>query len=137
MVIDTIARIIIVLLGASLCLLALLGVYAPRKLMEWLKRMMDQDWGIYFTVVIRLMLGLALIVAAAGSRFPLAIVGLGWVAIVAAIAGALLGRQRLRKFISWWIERFSSAGIRVWVLFALAFGGFLIYAVMPDSVTTL
>jgi hypothetical protein len=31
-----------------------------------------------------------------------------------------------RRFVDWWIERFAPAGVRFWVLFALAFGAFLI-----------
>jgi len=90
---------------------------------------MDADWGIYFAVLVRLALGLALIISAPASRFPSVFPILGWVAIAAGVAAAFLGRDRLRRFVNWWVERFSPPTIRLWVLFAMAFGGFLIYGV--------
>jgi hypothetical protein len=126
----TAAEIFVLLLGASLCLFAAWGVFAPQKLLQWVKDVMDADWGIVFAVVIRLLLGAALIVAAPASRFPTVFLVLGWIAIAAAIAAMLMGRERLRRFVDWWIERFSPAGVRFWVLLALAFGAFLIYGVL-------
>lgn len=90
--------------------------------------MMDSAWGAPAAVVIRFILGAALILAAPVSRFPAVVLVFGWIAITAAVAGTLMGRDRLRRFTHWWIERFSPAGIRLWVLIALAFGGFLISA---------
>ena len=90
---------------------------------------MDADWGIYFAVLVRLALGAALIVSAPDSRFPLVFLTLGWVAIAAAIAAALLGRVRLRRFVNWWVEWFSPSTARLWLLFAIAFGAFIIYGV--------
>jgi hypothetical protein len=91
---------------------------------------MDQDWGIYLAVIVRLVLGLALILSASDSRFPSVFLILGWIAIVAGVAAAFLGRERLRRFVNWWVERFSPSGIRLWVLFAMAFGGFLVYGIL-------
>jgi hypothetical protein len=125
----TVSQIVILLVGISLCVFAAGGIYAPQKLLQLVKGMMDEDWGIYFAVSVRLLLGLALITIAAGSRFPFVFLILGWVAIVAAVVAVFIGRDRLRRFVNWWFERFSPQGIRLWLLFALAFGGFLIYGV--------
>jgi len=126
----TVSRIVVLVLGISMCMFAAWGIYAPQKLLQFVKRMMDEDWGIYFAVIVRLLLGVALIISAPDSRFPLTFLILGWIAIVAAVVAAFMGRGRLRSFINWWIERFSPAGVRVWVLLAMAFGGFLIYGVL-------
>jgi hypothetical protein len=91
---------------------------------------MDANWGIYFAIIIRLMLGAALIIGAPGSRFPNAFLIVGWVAIIAAVTAAFIGRSGLRRFVNWWIERFQPTEIRLWVLIALVFGGFLIYGVL-------
>jgi len=63
--------------------------------------MIDANWGIYFAVIVRLMLGVALIITAPGSRFPLVFQIVGWIAIVAGVAAAFIGRERLRRFTNW------------------------------------
>jgi hypothetical protein len=113
----------------SLCLFAAWGLYTPRGLLRVVKAALDADWGIYVAVGIRLLLGGALIVVAPGSKFPTVFLIVGWVAVVAAVTAVLIGRKGLRRFANWWIERFQPAGIRLWVLIALAFGGFLIYGI--------
>ena len=125
----SVSQVVVLLAGASLCVFAAWGLYAPKRLLQWVKGVMDADWGIYFAVLVRLALGLALIISAPASRFPSVFLILGWVAIAAGVAAAFLGRDRLRRFVNWWVERFSPPTIRLWVLFAMAFGGFLIYGV--------
>ena len=125
----TVSQIVVLVAGVSLCMFAAWGIYAPKKLSQSVKGMMDADWGIYFAVIVRLMLGVALIITAPGSRFPLVFQIVGWVAIIAGVAAVFIGIERLRRFTNWWFERFSPPGIRLWVLFAMAFGGFLIYGV--------
>ncbi len=125
----TVSQIVVLVAGISLCMFAAWGIYAPQKLLRSVNGMLDEDWGIYFVVIVRLMLGVALIITAPGSRFPLVFQIVGWVAIIAGVAAAFIGRERLRRFTNWWFERFSPSGIRLWVLFAMAFGGFLIYGV--------
>jgi hypothetical protein len=127
--VAVVSEILVLVAGVSLCVFAAWGIYAPLKLLQSVKGVMDEDWGIYVAVLVRLALGFALILSAPESRFPSVFLVLGWVAIAAGVAAAFLGRERLRKFVNWWVERFSPATIRLWVLFAMAFGGFLIYGV--------
>ena len=91
-------------------------------------RVVDQDWGIYFAVVIRLVMGAALIVAAPVSRFPVVFELLGWIAIAAAVAIIFIGRERIAALIAWFVRR-SAWLIRLWLLFGMIFGGFLIYGI--------
>ena len=121
------ARITVVVLGAALFVFAAWGFVNPRNLLRVVKATMDADWGIWLAVVIRLLLGAALIIVAPASAFPATFVVIGWIAITAAAAALLLGRSRLRAFTDWWIERFSGAGARLWVLIALLFAVFLVY----------
>ena len=126
----TVSQIIVLITGIAVCMFAAWGIYAPQRLLRSVKGMMDADWGIYFAVIVRLILGAALIITASGSRFPLVFLIVGWVAIVAGLAAVFIGRERLRRFVDWWFERFSPLGIRLWLLLAIAFGGFLIYGVL-------
>ena len=125
----TVSQIVILIMGIIVCMFAAWGFYAPQKLVQLVKGMMGEDWLIVAAVIIRLLLGLALIIAAPGSRFPLIFLILGWAAIVAGVAIAFMGRERLRRFANWWFERFSPSSIRLWLLFAMIFGGFLIYGI--------
>jgi len=128
-VLDTGSELVVLVVGIVVFAMAALGIFVPQKLIGWVKDTLDKDWGIYLAVGVRLLLGAALIIAAPNSRFPQVFLVLGWIAIVAAVTLALLGRKRLRRFVAWWLEKFSPAAIRVWLVFGLGFGGFLIYGV--------
>jgi hypothetical protein len=121
-------ELIIVVMGILVCVYSGWGIFAPQRLMQMVSGVMAKDWGIHAAVAVRLLLGSALIIAAPASRFPLIFQILGWVAIAAAVVLALMGRDRLRRFVSWF-ERISPLMMRVWLVFGLAFGGFLIYGV--------
>jgi hypothetical protein len=122
------SQMIVLVLGITVCAFSAWGIYAPGKLMKLVAGVAQHGWGIYAAVIVRLVLGLALIIAAPDSRFPLIFQALGWIAIVAAVALALMGRQGIRRLVAWF-ERFSPASIRLWLLSGTAFGGFLIYGV--------
>lgn len=98
--------------------------------MTFVTTAVDQPWGFYIAVIVRLVMGAALIIAASASPFPVAFQVIGSLAIVAAVALALMGRERVRRFIVWWSERFSASIIRLWLLFGMAFGAFLVYGVL-------
>ena len=123
------SQFIVLALGVIVCALSAWGMYAPDKLWKLVNGAMEKDWGIYVAVVARLLLGAALIVVAPDSRFPLAFELLGWFAIVAAVIILFAGRDRLRRFVAWF-EQSSQAMIRVWLLFGIAFGTFLIYGAL-------
>jgi len=122
-----IARGAVWLAGVSLGAFVIFGMLFPVRLLQVVERMMAATWGIVFAVGIRLVLGLALLVAAPAAPYPLAFTVVGWIALTAAVIGAAMGRQRLQRFAQWWIDRFSPAGIRAWLIIALAFAVFLIY----------
>ena len=110
--------------------LAAWGIFAPDKLKSSVTSAMDKYWGIYVAVVFRLALGLALIVVAPASRYPVVFRVLGLLTIIAAIVVALMGRERIQRFLKWFSERFSAPIVRLWLLFGMAFAGFLVYGVL-------
>ena len=125
-----VSQIIVLVIGGIVIVGAGWGMFAPGKLMMFVTSAVDQHWGIYIAVTVRLALGLALITVAPASLFPVVFQVLGWIAIVAAVALAVAGRERVRRFIAWWSERFSESIIRMWLLFGIAFGAFLVYGVL-------
>jgi hypothetical protein len=120
---------VVLALGVAVCALSLWGMFAPDKMMKLVYGVMDKDWGIHLAVVVRLLLGAALIIAAPDSRFPQVFEVLGWIAVIAAVAIVFMGRERLRRFVALF-QRFSPAIIRTWLIFGVAFGAFLVYGIL-------
>ncbi len=118
----TVARIVVLLMGAAGSLLSAWGMFAPENLIGRVREVLDRDSGIYIAVGARLLVGVALIFNIIGAF-----------AIVAAAAIPFIGRARLVQMIGWF-ERFPSAAIRAWVLFGFAFGVFLIYGILPELI---
>jgi len=127
--ISTISKVIIFLFGAATCIVCALGIYAPNRLIEAVKSIWGKRWGIYAAVIVRLLLGTLLIIAAPDSRFPVVFKALGWLSIIAAILIPSLGRTRLDRLINWFTALPSSL-VRFWLLFGIEFGGFLIYCLI-------
>ena len=129
-----ISQFVIVLLGITITVLAAWGLFAPDRLMSMVTSTMDRRWGIYFAVIIRLVMGAALIVIAPGSPLPIVFSILGWIAIAAAVGLAIVGRERVRRLMVWWTERVSATATRLWLLFGMAFGAFLVYGGLPAEI---
>ena len=119
----------ILVLGFTVFVLSAWGMYSPSSLVKMVTRVMNQSYGMYVAVIVRLILGAALITVAPVSRFPMIFHVLGWIAIIAAVGLILIGREKLRRVIAWF-EQFSTSIVRVWLLFGMAFAGFLIYGVL-------
>jgi arylsulfatase A-like enzyme len=117
---------IVALLGALLTLLGVFGLISPRGLMLYLSSWQSER-RIHLALAIRLVFGVVLIMAAPSCRFSEAVRILGIIAIVAAVVGVFMGTERMRALIEWWKNQ-SPAFIRVWLVFVVAFGVFLVYA---------
>jgi hypothetical protein len=129
-VVTFVSQIIVLVIGGTVIVLAGWGMFAPDKLMTFVTSAMDQHRGMYIAIAVRLALGLALISVAPASLFPVVFQVLGWIAIISAIALAAAGRERVRRLIAWVSERFSAFMVRLWLLFGIAFGAFLVYGVL-------
>jgi len=127
--IATISQIIILTFAVAIFVICVLSIYSPNKLIKVVKTAWDKDWGIYIGVIVRLFFGVALILAAPGSRFPAVFKVLGVVSIVAAIVLIFVGRDRISRLMGWF-ERLPTAIIRLWLMFGLVFTGFLIYCLL-------
>jgi len=128
------SQIVALAFGIAVCAVSVWGLSAPRKMWKLLNAVMDKSWGIWATALGRLIFGTVLIIAAPVSRYPQFFTVLGWLAIAAAVIIILMGRDRLRSFVAWF-ERLSSTTTRVWLLFALAFGAFLIYGIIVGYIS--
>jgi hypothetical protein len=119
---------IVFLFGILITAVGLLGVISPGNLIRFVSVAWQSRAGLYLAIIVRLILGVALIRAASGSRFPDALGVLGVISILAALVASALGFDRLRGFVQWWATR-PVAFTRAWALVAAGFGVFLVYAV--------
>lgn len=126
---NEVSQIVVLAFGAAIGALCVWGIVVPEKMMNFVYGATEKDWGIHLAVVLRLLLGAALVIAAPHSHFPLIFEILGWFAIVAAVVLLFLGRARLRKFIAWF-QHMPRPLIRVWLLCGVVFGAFLAYGIL-------
>ena len=124
------SKYLVIALGVFICGMGLAGIVSPGKFTAWADRLIGVNTTIYFAVLTRLLLGTALILVAAESRFPLVLTVLGWLSIIAAVVLALIGRKGMQRMMRWFIDKTSQAVTRAWLLLAAVFGAFLIYAVV-------
>ena len=122
------AQIIVVLMGIVIVLLSLWGVASPVRLMRRVRSVMDESWGMPFAVVVRIILGISLLVAAPASKFVVLFKALGWLALIAAAALPLIGHERLVCVIDWF-QGFPRPAIRLWLMFGVLFGAFVVYGI--------
>ncbi|MEX0715288.1 MAG: hypothetical protein WD066_01810 [Planctomycetaceae bacterium] len=120
----------IVLIGVFIAAVGLLGALFPLGLIRFAEIVWRAPRILFVGAAIRLAIGALLIVAAEQSRFPWTFRVLGAITIAAGLALPVVGFHRLRRFIDWWARR-PYWMIRGWALLAVAFGAFLIYAILP------
>ena len=116
---------VIAALGALIVVLGMLGLVQPDRFRAMFSTM-DSRSRYVFAIVIRLALGGFLWFIADELRFPEVMRVFAVIAVLAAVAILIMGRQRLDRMVDWWLTKPDSI-LRVSAVFAAAFGGFLIY----------
>jgi hypothetical protein len=112
--------------------LGALGIVLPMRLLSII-RQFQRPAGLYAVAILRVVLGVALLLAAPSSRLPQVVRILGIIIFVSGLITPLFGLERFRRLLNWWSAR-GPAFMRVWAGFALAFGLLLAYAVDPISI---
>jgi len=121
--------VLVAFFGLFMGTLGLLGMALPERLTSF-ARPWQTPTGLYVAAALRLVMGLALFLAAPDSRVPATLRVLGIVILVAGLATPFFGLERSRRVLEWWAAR-SPAFKRAWAGCALAFGLLLLYAVAP------
>ncbi len=118
---------IIIIFGFVLFLGGILIVINPETVFVSLRNNMEKGWLQILAIGVRLIIGILLIQYADQSKCSTTIEIIGWLSIVAAVTLSIIGRRRFINLMSWAFSLFKPYG-RIGGLFAMAFGGFLIYA---------
>ena len=120
---------IVILFGAATLVAGIIILINPETVFGLLHRKSDSLGMHILAVVVRIILGIALILCAAGSKYPPAILILGWISVVAAAVLGVMGRTNFKRLMSWALGLAPSFG-RIGGLLAILFGGFLVHAVI-------
>lgn len=120
---------LILIYGALTCVAGIVISIKPDALFGFIGAR-SESLGVHIlAIVVRLVLGVALIAGSDVSKFPLTLQIIGWLTLVAAIVMALLGRTKFKALIAWAVS-LSSIYKRIGGFIAILFGGFLFYAVL-------
>ena|GEM_PF-4880658 len=85
---------------------------------------------LYIVAAIRLLMGVALLAAAEGSRARLAVAFLGFVLVAGGIVTPIVGRGLAMWIVDAWVPG-GGAVVRGWGIAALVLGGFAFWALQP------
>jgi len=120
---------IVLIFGFLILILSVSLVIKPAALFGILERYSQSAGLQVVAVVARLILGVALVLAAPETKYPSVLLLLGWLMIAAAVAFSLMGRTRFRALLNWALQLTPHYG-RLGGLLGVIFGVFLIYAVV-------
>ena len=120
---------IIILFATATIVAGIIIVINPDTIFGLLRNKLESLSLHILAVVVRIILGVALIMYATESRYPTVISILGWISIVAASVLGIMGRNNFKRLMSWALRLAPTYG-RIGGLLAILFGSFLIYAVV-------
>jgi len=120
---------IVMIFGAATIVAGIIIVINPESAFGLMRRKLESLILHILAVVVRIILGVALIMCAAESKYPVAILIIGWISIVAASVLGIMGRTNFMRLMSWALSVAPSFG-RIGGFLAILFGGFLIHAVV-------
>src|SRR5215470_10573279 len=122
-------------LARLLCLVpivaGLIGLVAPAELVR-IARLFESPFGLYVAAAIRVLIGVALVLAAGGTRAPVVLRVIGVVIAVAGLLTPAVGLDRARAILDWWAAQ-GPAVTRTAGAIAVAFGCLLLYLLAPRA----
>jgi len=122
-------KLFIILFGVFMVTIAGIMAVSPKFFTDKMLRFAESVWLHVLAAAGRIALGIALILYADQSSFPLTLHIIGWIAIVAGVIIAFVPHAKFTRLIHWAFDLFARYS-RIPAMFAVLFGGFLIYAVL-------
>ena len=92
--------------------------------------MVDRPAGLLVAGLIRIVIGVALVLAAPASRAPRGLRLFGAFVVLAGLATPFVGTEHVRSIVDWWSGR-GAVFMRAWAALALAIGATLVFFVLP------
>jgi len=116
------------ILCAAIAALGVTVIVVPAKAHD-LARLFQDKTGMWVATAIRAILALGLLAAASESKAPMLLRILGLLMLIVAILIPILGLDRHRQIIEWWIARPRTMQI-LWGAVTFVFGIALIYVIL-------
>lgn len=126
-------KLIAIAMSALLTAVGLGVIVAPLALAEF-GRWMQGPGALYAIAAVRVVFGVSLVWVASTSRMPKALRVIGALIVVVGLMTPLFGVERARAVLDWWVGQ-GTLFMRVWALFPVAFGIFLIHAIVNPRPT--
>lgn len=120
---------LIILFSTATIVAGIIIVISPESIFGMMRRKTESTGLHVLAVIIRIVIGVALIMCASESKYPTAILTLGWISIVAATVLGVMGRTNFKRVMLWALSLKPVFG-RFGGFIAILFGCFLIYAVV-------
>jgi hypothetical protein len=116
------------ILCAAMAAMGVIVIVKPGLAHEWTHMFADKR-GMWIATAIRAVLGLGLLAAASESKVPLLLRLLGLVILIVAVVVPILGVDRHRRMIDWWLARRRTVEM-ICGAAAFVFGIGLIYLIL-------
>ena len=116
------------ILCAAIAAMGVLVIVSPARVND-LARLFTDKTGMWVASAIRAVLGLGLFAAASESKAPMVLRILGLLILIVAILIPILGLDKHRRMIDWWIARPRTMQI-AWGAVTFMFGILLIYLIL-------
>ena len=120
---------IILLFGVLTSLGGVVLIIRPEFIFSILTKYGDSLSLQIFAVIVRILFGVALVIGASESKYPIVLQIFGWLLISAALVIGGIGRERFKKVVKWSVKLPTSI-YRLASVLSILFGCFLIYAVV-------
>lgn len=119
---------LVLILCAAMAGMGVIIIVRPALAHEWTRLFADKT-GMWIATAIRAVLGLGLLAAASDSKAPTLLRILGLLILIVAIVMPILGLDRHRRLIDWWLARSRSAQMLCGAT-SFVFGVGLIYLIL-------
>jgi hypothetical protein len=116
------------ILCAAIAAMGVVIIVKPALAHEW-TRLFDNKNGMWIATAIRAVLALGLLAGASESKAPMLLKLLGFLILIIAIVMPILGVDRHRRMIEWWLARKRSVEMMCGAA-AFVFGLLLIYLIL-------
>ena len=116
------------ILCAAIATMGVLTIVKPALVHDWTRLLADKV-GMWIATAIRAVVGLGLLAAASESKAPMLLRLLGLLILILAILTPVLGLDRHRRMIDWWLARRRTVQIMCGTA-AFVFGVGLIYVIL-------
>lgn len=120
---------IVYLFGLLMILASVLLFIDPNIILDFILSNRESSWIYFFAIVVRIILGAALLKTAAVSRFPLAFRIIGYIALAAALVFIVIGHEQFQHVMATLVGYFEDIGGWIGII-ALVFGVFLMYGLV-------